>query len=192
MYINYTTKKLNKHKIFTIIMASNGNITPISRNNLFYSAEDFEFETDLIDGYLEEDLNQTVIVYEVDRKRTNVNEIYKEAKKDTIRFLPPKEVPCMFEIQDAQINTFDSKSSTGTYQISGNLTVYVTPKTLEKYKCDIKRGDYLAIQIDEHRMSYFTVTDDGKVNTSNKMIVGGYKSGWRIILAAPCKEFSGK
>lgn len=173
-------------------MASNGNITPISRNNLFYSAEDFEFETDLIDGYLEEDLNQTVIVYEVDRRRTNVHEIYKEAKKDTIRFLPPKEVPCMFEIQDAQLNAFDSKSSTGTYQISGNLTVYVTPKILEKYKCDIKRGDYLAIQIDEHRMSYFTVTDDGKVNTANKFIVGGFKTGWRIVSAAPAQEFSGR
>lgn len=174
-------------------MAINGNITPISRNNLFYSPEDYEFETDLIEGYLEEDLNQTVIVYEVDRKRTNVNDIYKEAKKDTIRFLPPKEVPCMFEIQDAQLNAFDSQSNTGSYQVSGNLTVYVTTKSLEKYKCDIKRGDYLAIQIDEHRLSYFTVTDDGKVNTSNKLMVGGYKTtNWRIINAAPCKEFGGK
>lgn len=174
-------------------MGDNGNIMPINRNNLFYSAEDFEFETDLIDGYLEEDLNQTVVVYEVDRKRTNVNDIYKEAKKDTIRFLPPNEIPCLFEIQDAQLNAFDSKSNTGTYQVSGNLTVYVTTKILEKYKCDIKRGDYLAIQIDEHRMSYFTVTDDGKVNTANKLMVGGYKpSYWRIINAAPAQEFRGK
>lgn len=174
-------------------MGDKGNIMPISRNNLFYSAEDFEFETDLIDGYLEEDLNQTVVVYEVDRKRTNVNDIYKEAKKDTISFLPPKEIPCMFEIQDAQLNAFDSKSSTGTYQISGNLSVYVTTKALGKYKCDIKRGDYLAIQIDEHRMSYFTVTDDGKVNNANKLMVGGYKpSYWRIISAAPAQEFRGK
>lgn len=174
-------------------MENNGTITPINRNNLFYSEEDYEFETDLIEGYLEEDLNQTVIVYEVDRKRTNVNDIYKEAKKDAIRFLPPKEVPCMYEIQDAQLNTFDSKSNTGTYQVSGNLTVYVTTKALEKYKCDIKRGDYLAIQIDEHRMSYFTVTDDGKVNTANKLMVGGYKTtNWRVINAAPSQEFSGK
>lgn len=173
-------------------MGNNGNITPVNRNNLFYSFEDFEFETNLIEGYLEEDLNQTVIVYEVDRKRTNVNDVYKESKKDTIRFLPPKEIPCMFEIQDAQINTFDSKSSTGTYQISGNLTLYIMPKILEKYKCDIKRGDYVAIQIDEHRMSYFTVADDGKVNTSNKLIVGGYKTAWRVLSCSPCSEFNGK
>jgi hypothetical protein len=173
-------------------MNNNGNITPINRNNLFYSEEDFGFETDLIEGYLEEDINQTVVVYEVDRKRTNINDAYKEAKKDTIRFKPPKEVPCMFEIEDAQLNAFDSQSNTGTYQVSGNLKLYIMPKTLEKFKCDIKRGDYVAIQIDSNKMSYFTVTDDGKVNNSNKNIIGAYKVGWRVISASPAQEFNGK
>lgn len=173
-------------------MSNNGNISPINRNNLFYSEEDFDFETDLIEGYLEEDLNQTVVVYEVDRNRTNINELYKEAKKDTIRFKPPKEVPCMFEIEDAQLNAFDAQSNTGTYQISGNLKLYVMPKTLEKFKCDIKRGDYVAIQIDTNRMSYFTVTDDGKVNNSNKNVIGAFKVGCRTITAAPAQEFKGK
>lgn len=173
-------------------MNNNGNTVPISRNNLFYSEDDFQFETDIVEGYLEEDLNQTVVVYEVDRKRTNVNEIYKEAKKDTIRFKPPKEIPCMFEIEDAQLNAIDQQSNTGTYQISGNLTVYVMPKILEKYKCDIKRGDYVAIQIDTNKMSYFTVTDDGKVNNSNKNVVGAYKVAYRIIKAAPAQEFQGR
>lgn len=173
-------------------MNNSRNTTPISRNNLFYSEEDFQFETDILEGYIEEDLNQTVVVYEVDRKRTNVNDIYKEAKKDTIRFKAPKEIPCLFEIEDAQINAFDAQSNTGTYQISGNLTLYVMPKTLEIYKCDIKRGDYVAIQIDTNRMSYFTVTDDGKVNNSNKNVIGAYKVGWRKILATFCSEFGGK
>lgn len=168
------------------------NTTPVNRNNLFYSEEDFNFETDIVQGYLEEDLNQTAVIYEVDRTRTTVNDIYKEAKKDTIRFKPPKEIPCMFEIEDSQLDTFDSQSSTGTYQVSGNLTLYVMPKTLEKYKCDIMRGDYVAIQVDTNRMSYFTVTDDGKVNNSNKHVIGAYKTGWRVVKCAPSKEFNGK
>ena len=172
-------------------MNNNGNITPINRNNLFYSEDDFQLETDWVEGYIEEDLNQTVVVYEVDRKRTNVNDTYKEAKKDTIRFKPPKEVPCMFEIEDAQLNAFDSQTNTGAYQISGNLKLYIMPKTLEKFKCDIKRGDYVAIQIDTNRMSYFTVTDDGKVNNSNKNIIGAYKTAWRVISASPSQEFNG-
>lgn len=173
-------------------MGNNNRTTPVNRNNLFYSEEDFQFETDLLEGYLEEDTNQTVIVYEVDRNRTNVNSIYKEAKKDEIKFKTPREIPCLYEIEDAQLNAFDEQSNTGTYQVSGNLTLYVMPKILEKYKCDIKRGDYVAIQIDTNRMSYFTVTDDGKVNNSNKLVVGAYKTAWRVIKAAPSQEFSGK
>lgn len=169
-----------------------GNITPVNRNNVFYSEEDFQMEVELVEGYLEEDTNQTVIVYEVDRGRTGVSNVYKEAKKDTIRFKPPKEIPCLFEIEDAQLNAFDSVTNTGTYQVSGNLKLYVMPRTLEKYGCDIKRGDYVAIQIDTKRMSYFTVTDDGKVNNSNKNVIGAYKAGWRVIAAAPAQEFNGR
>lgn len=172
-------------------MGRSENISPISRNNLFYSEEDFQFESGLVEGYLEEDLNQTVVVYQVDRRRTNVNDIYKEAKKDTIRFKPPVEIPCMFEIEDAQINAFDTQSNTGTYQVSGNLKLYVMSRTLEKYNCDIIRGDYVAIQIDERKMSYFTVTDDGKVNNSNKHFIGAYKSAYRQISCAPAQEFKG-
>ena len=60
--------------------------TPINRNNLFYSKEDFDFEMDLVEGYLEEDTNQTVVVYQVDKITTQVNDIYKEANKN-IHFL---------------------------------------------------------------------------------------------------------
>ena len=58
----------------------NNLLTPITRNNMFYSEEDFEYETNLLMEYIEEDLNQTVVVYEVDRQKTNVSAVYKEAK----------------------------------------------------------------------------------------------------------------
>ena len=43
--------------------------------------------------YIEQDANQTVILYRVDLEKTKVNDIYKEASKDAIRFLPPIELP---------------------------------------------------------------------------------------------------
>ena len=49
-----------------------------SKNTLFYSEEDFFYETDLVERYIEEDLNQSVVLYEVDRGKTNVNSIYKK------------------------------------------------------------------------------------------------------------------
>lgn len=167
--------------------------TPINRNNLFYSDEDYELETDIIMGYLEEDTNQTVVVYEVDRKNTNMNEIYQESKSN-IRFKAPREIPCLYEIKDSELKTYDFKTSNGVYVVDGNLTVYTIDKILTKYKCDIKKGDYIGVLVNTNRMIYFSVVNDGKVNTSNSMIVGAYKTPWRIITAAPVtlEEFNGK
>ncbi len=170
----------------------NNHRLPVNRNNLFYSEDDFELETDIVMGYMEEDLNQTVVVYEVDRVKTNVDDIYKDAV-DKIRFEMPHEIPCMYEIKDSELKSYDTKSQNGVYAISGNLTVYTMPKILEKYGCDIKRGDYLGVLADNNRMAYFVVTDDGKINYSNQSHVGAYRPAYRIIQATPVtdEEFKG-
>lgn len=172
---------------------SKSSLNPITRNNKFYSEEDYQYELSLIEEYLEEDLNQVVIVYEVDRLKTNTNSIYKESQQ-AIRFKPPREIPCMFEIKDSQLKSYDSNNNTGVYSVSGGLTVYIPVFMFEKYNCDIKRGDYLGVQIDTNRMSYFSVNDDGKMNNSNKNYVGAYKTTWRIIEASPIpeEEFNGQ
>ena len=157
------------------------------KNNMFYSEEDFSYETDLIERYIEEDINQSVVLYEVDRSKTNVNAIYKEATSGNIRYKAPREIPCMYEIKDSEI-------SNGVYTQDGNLQIYVLTRTLEKYKADVKRGDYIGVQIDLNRMKYYTVVNDGKVNTANTHMVGGYKPAWRTIectLVSDISEFNG-
>lgn len=166
----------------------NNLLTPITRNDKFYSEEDFEYETDLLMEYIEEDLNQTVVVYEVDRQKTNVSSVYKEAKDGQIRFKAPKEIPCMYELKEADTKVYDSKTNTGVYVVNGNLILYVMPKILEKYKCDIRRGDYIGLQIDTNRMVYFSVVNDGKVNTANLYHVGAYKPAWRVVTCSPVPE----
>ena len=143
-----------------------------SKTNMFYSEDDFIFETEMVEGYIEEDLNQSVVLYEIDRRKTNVNAIYKEATSGNIRYKAPKEIPCMYEIKDSEIKSFDGKSSNGVYTQDGNLVLYVLVKTLKKYNADIKRGDYIGVQIDTNRMKYFTVVNDGKVNSSNTHLIG--------------------
>ena len=130
-----------------------GNYNPIGRNNLFYSEEDFQMDTSIVEDYFEEDLNQTIVLYEVDRKRTNINSTYKEAdgKNGGIRYKPPREIPCMFEIKDSEVKSYDTKTANGIYSISGNFEGIILNRTLEKYHCDIKRGDYIAVQIDTDR-----------------------------------------
>lgn len=172
----------------------NTNLHIPSKNNLFYSSEDFEFETEIVEGYIEEDLNQSVVLYEVDRKRTSVNSVYKEASKGNIRYKPPREIPCFYEIKDAEVKSFDGKTSNGVYMQDGNLTMYVLTRTLEKYKADIKRGDYIGVQIDTNRMKYYTVVNDGKVNSANNHMIGGFKPAWRTVectIVSDISEFNG-
>ena len=172
---------------------SNNTKVPVTRNNLFYSEEDFDFETDILVGYMEEDTNQTVVLYSVDRKNTQTDALYKSATEG-IHFMPPVEIPCMYQIDSSQLKSYDSKTSNGVYVLSGNLTVYVMPKVLEKYSCDIKRGDYIGVYIDTDRMSYFVVNDDGKMNNANNLYVGAYKTAWRIVKCSPVSntEFNGQ
>ncbi len=171
----------------------NNTFTPINRNNIFYSDKEFEYETDMLIDYIEGDLNQTIVIYPVDREKTQVNAITQNAVNG-IRFKNPIEIPCQYEIADSELKTFDKKTSNGVYALSGNLTAYVMPKILEKYECEISRGDYIGIYVDEGRMVYFVVTDDGKVNTGNKNYVGAYKVAWRTIQASPVsdQEFNGE
>lgn len=168
------------------------NYTPISRNNLFYSKDDFDLEMELLENYMEEDTNQTVVVYQVDRISTQVNDIYKEANRE-IHFLPPVEVPCLYEIQDPSLKSYDARTQNGVYAINGNLKVYINLLAFDKYDFDIKRGDYIGVMVEENRMYYWVVTNDGKLNTANEMVVGAYKSGFRVIeaTAASDTEFKG-
>lgn len=165
----------------------NNTTTPITRNNLFYSKEDFDFEMELMEGYLEEDTNQTVVVYQVDRVTTQINDIYKEANTE-IHFHTPVEVPCLYEIQDQQLKSYDAKTQNGVYSITGNIKVYINLLAFDKYEFDIKRGDYLGVMIEENRMYYWVVTNDGKVNTANQLVVGAFKNGWRVIEGAPVTD----
>lgn len=173
-------------------MANNFNGV-VNRNNMFYSENDYQYETDLMLNYLEEDLNQSVVIYEVDRRRTNLNSTYMETK-GKVFYKPPKEIPCLYEISDSELKSYDQNTMNGVYSVSGKLTVYVLDKALEKYKCTVSRGDYIGVLVEPKRMVFFSVVDDGKVNTSNKFVLGGYRTAWREIKAAPCtlEEFSGK
>ena len=167
--------------------------SPVTRNNLFYSERDFAMEQEILCDYLEEDLNQTVVVYEVDRTRTNNDAVTKDSYKG-IRFKTPKELPCMYQIEGSQMKSYDSASSNGAYSLSGALTCYIPTEMFVKYNCDIKRGDYLGVQIDTNRMAYFVVNDDGKVNTANTSFMGALRPIGRIVKASPVTdtEFNGK
>lgn len=167
---------------------------PVKRNTKFFSGEDFDLELDFAKEYIEQDVNQTVILYRVDLQKTKVSDIYNEASKGAIRFLTPIELPVIYEISDAEVKAYGTKSQKGIYAQTGKLSFAVLISTLEEYNCDISRGDYIGIQIDSTHREYFTVTDDGRVaSTANKYTMYGTKPYARKIECASVDlgEFNG-
>ena len=157
---------------------------PINRNNMFFSKESFDFEENLALEYMEQDMNQTVILFQVDLSKTKVNDLYKEASKSDIVFKTPVELTCIYEIEESETSSYDDKQSKSVYVKPGTLKLSVLEKTLKEMNADIKRGDFIGVVIDPERTIYFEVNNDGKaLQTANSQTMYGVRPYWRSIRA---------
>ena len=154
----------------------------IKRNQMFFSKEDFNLEMEIAREYMEHDMNQTVVLFEVDLSKTNTDDIYHEANKKNIRFKSPVELTVRYEISDSEMRSYDRNSNKGLYAKPGILTFTVLNETLEEVGRDIKRGDYIGVQITPEEIIYFTVFDDGKVASyANSNTLYGIKPFYRNV-----------
>lgn len=169
------------------------NKVPINRNNLFYSEKDFQYEMKIGKNYLEQDVNQTVILYEVDLNKTNLDAIYSESKSDSIIFKPPVELHVLYNVEPGELSSYDKSKNLGTYIKSGKLTFGVYQSTLDELGAEIKVGDYIGVQVTPTHMEFYTVVNDGRNNYDNSHSVFGYKPAWRSVSCAYVNpnEFNG-
>lgn len=136
---------------------SNIKRVPINRNNLFYSEESFDFERTIGKDYTEQDMNQTAVLYSVDASATNIDDTYGETKENGVVFKTPVEFHCVYEIEEPELRSYDKTKSLGTYMKYGKLKLGVYQETLNELNIEIKKGDYLGIQVTEEKMLYFSV-----------------------------------
>lgn len=157
---------------------------PINRNNLFYDEASFLYEMNIGKNYLEQDMNQTVVLFEVDLEKSNLDSVYNETKKDSIIFKPPVELHCVYEIEESEIRGYEKNKNLGTYVKQGKMSFSLYQSTLDELGAEIKIGDYIGIQVSPEKMVYWTVVNDGRNNMDNKKSVFGYKNPWRKIECA--------
>ena len=132
------------------------------------------------------DMNFTLVLYRVDRQKTNSDDVYGEALSDAIQFLPPVEFKGYVKVE-APSNV--DMGSSKIYQTEpGNLQVSVYQKSLNELDIEINLGDYIGYYETETRVRYYSVVDDGRVVSDNKHTYGGYKPYYRTIIAAPANE----
>jgi hypothetical protein len=167
------------------------NRVPITRLNKFFSEEDFNLEMEMGMEWQLGDMNFTVVLYRVDRQRTNNDDVYGEALSDGIQFLAPIEVKGLVKID---LPTNSDLGSTKLSQLEpGNMTFSVYQSQLDQLAVEISLGDYLAYYETEDKVRYYSVVNDGRVNSDMKHTYGGYKKYYRTIIAAPVTndEFKG-
>lgn len=162
------------------------NLTPITRISKFFSEDDFNLHMELGREYLHGDINMKVIVYRVDTNATDVDNVYSEAGKDQIKYLPPVEINCLVRISEPRNSTY--KNGMVRYLEPGNMAIYVYIKELNDSNIEIKYGDYIGYNESENKIRYYNVVDDGRVVSDSKHSHFGYKPGWRTIICAPAQE----
>lgn len=161
---------------------------PINRNNIFYSDESFAFELEIGKNYIEQDMNQTAVLYSVDVAKTNVNDVYGETQTDNVQFKTPVEFHCVYKIEEPELKAYDKTKNIGTYMKTGKLTLGVYQETLDELGIEIKNGDYIGIQISENHMEFFSVTNDGKNNYDNAHTLFGVRPLFRSVSAFPVDQ----
>lgn len=166
---------------------------PINRNNLFYSEEDFAFELEIGKNYIEQDMNQTVVLYQVDVAKTNPDALYGETNPKQIIYKPPVEIHCVYNIEEPELKSYDKTKNLGTYMKTGKLTFGVYQETLDELGVDIKKGDYIGVQVTPTHMEYFTVVNDGRNNYDNAHTLFGTLVLFRSVVCHTVEpsEFSG-
>jgi len=167
------------------------NKVPITRVGKFFGDEDFRLDISIGEEWLYGDMNFTLVLYRVDRNKTKTDDVYGEAVKDGIKFLPPVEFKGYVQILAPENKNLGSSKLNQVEP--GNLKVGVYQKQLDELGVDINFGDYIGYYETESRVRYYTVTNDGRVVSDNKHNYAGTRPYYRSIIASAVvdNEFRG-
>lgn len=170
----------------------NKKITPITRINKFFSEEDFDLEISMGREAIEGDGNFTLILYRIDRQLTESDNVYGEASKDGIRFLPPVELKVIPTMAEPDNKSY-GKDGSLRYTQDGNLSFGIYESQLTELKVTLSYGDYIGYPVTETEIRYFSVVNDGIKNFDNKHTIMGYKGAFRSVDCASvdANEFRG-
>lgn len=130
---------------------------PINRNSLFYDAESFAFEREVGKNYIEQDMGQTVVLYQVDASKTQTDAVYGETDPDDVEYKTPIEIPCVYKIEEPELKSYDKEKQLGTYMKPGKITIGVYKETLDELNVEAKKGDYIGVQVTPEHMELYVL-----------------------------------
>jgi len=162
------------------------NLVPISRLGKFFGGEDYALDIDMGSEWLMDDMNFTVILYRVDRYKTETDDVYGEVLENGVQFLAPVELKGLVQVM-APTDKLLGGSKVAQKE-PGNMKFSIYQKTLDDLGVEIFMGDYIGYYETESRVRYYSVIDDGYVKSDNKHTYGGVKPFYRTIIATFVSE----
>lgn len=164
---------------------------PITRIGKFFGQEDFELDVEIGQEWLHGDMNFTIVLYRVDRYKTKTDNVYGETVSDGVKFLSPVELKAYVQILQP------TNGKLGNTKINqsepGNIKFAVYQNMLDELDVSISLGDYIGYYESENKVRYYTIVDDGRINSDNKHTYAGYKPFYRSYIGSPVttNEFRG-
>jgi hypothetical protein len=159
---------------------------PITRISKFFGEKDFQLNISMGEEWLYGDMNFILVLYRVDKSKTNQDDVYGEALTDSISFLPPVEIKAFVKIESPTQQNYGNSNMS---QIEpGNLVMSVYLHYLEEEGIEINYGDYIGYPETESRMRYYSVADDGRIVSDNKHTYGGYKPFYKTFVCTPVND----
>ena len=159
---------------------------PITRISKFFSSEDFQLEQNVGMEWLHGDMHFTLVLFRVDKRLSDVDDVYGEAGPEEIRYKPPVEFNAYVKIDSPQNKNY-AKGLVNQME-PGNMTLGVYIKHLEELRVDINYGELIGYPEKEDVMRYYVVSNDGRVTSDIKHTIGGYKAFYRTILCSWVSE----
>ena len=99
---------------------------PITRISRFFGSQDFNLEQDMGMEWLHGDMHFTLVLFRVDRKKTDTDDVYGESGPEEIRYKAPVEFKGYVSVSAPQNKTYGS--GLVNQMEPGNMTVSVYMK----------------------------------------------------------------
>lgn len=132
---------------------------PINRNSLFYDKDSFNVELEIGKDYIEQDMGQTVVLYQVDVSKTQADAVYGETTPGSVTYKTPVEIPCVYKVEAPELKSYDKEKQLGTYNKIGKLTFSYYKETVDELGVTIKKGDYVGVQVTPEKMLFWVVNN---------------------------------
>lgn len=138
-----------------------------NRLNKYYDDFDFDIDTDIANDIINQDSNFIIVLYRIDRNKTNYDDVYGETKE--IVYLPPVELKVLLTLAVAVNTTYNKTAGSLLNETFGNLEFTVQEKEMKLKNVDITYGDIIGLPVDGN-LVYFSVQDPNYLTNTTQML----------------------